>query len=164
MVSGLERRSSAAQLLDRGTRGRLLQKADDLFLGVSLLLVHPLVRWTLVSSDWPGNRGTGQMSLQSRRASLRDGGGRCGAQAGVVGRPAPPSNQSTPVLRTAGPWVVCADTGSASAAGYAGPYTPASSKASTRRSRPSSTSHTATAMTPAYSSRSGLPSLEFGDE
>lgn len=37
----------------------LLQKADDLLLDISSLHVHPLVRWTLLSSDWAGNRGRG---------------------------------------------------------------------------------------------------------
>src|SRR5690606_24500522 len=49
----------AAQLLDRRAGGRLLQEADDLFFGVSLLHVRPLVRRTLLRSDWPGYRGAG---------------------------------------------------------------------------------------------------------
>src|SRR5690606_27272001 len=52
----------AAQLLDRRAGGRLLQEADDLFFGVSLLHVRPLVRRTLLRSDWPGYRGAGQGS------------------------------------------------------------------------------------------------------
>src|SRR5690606_21025177 len=49
----------AAKLLDRRAGGRLLQEADDLFFGVSLLHVRPLVRRTLLRSDWPGYRGAG---------------------------------------------------------------------------------------------------------
>ncbi|WP_456316505.1 hypothetical protein, partial [Stenotrophomonas pavanii] len=39
--------------------GRLLQEADDLLFGVSLLHVRPLVRRTLLRSGWPGKRGAG---------------------------------------------------------------------------------------------------------
>ncbi|WP_293758178.1 hypothetical protein, partial [Stenotrophomonas sp.] len=51
--------------------GRLLQEADDLLFGVSLLHVRPLVRRTLLRSGWPGKRGAGQVARMDEDMGLK---------------------------------------------------------------------------------------------